>query len=393
MPVNREGQRVPQVTFRTRTESDWRNVSTDEIFKGKKVVVFSLPGAFTPTCSSTHVPRYNELAPALLANGVDRVVCLSVNDAFVMNEGARTQESGNVLMLPDGNGEFTEKMGMLVDKTELGFGKRSWRYSMLVKDGVIQKMFIEPEKPGDPFEVSDADTMLAHINPKAKKPDQVAIFTREGCGFCARAKKLLKDLGYQYGGIPLNHSDRSRVVGAIGATPDDHTRQCAAAALGRPLALHPEAEREIRARFPGQEVTPQRLAMGEFPQGALIIPNPENRIPGFSVAEHHFVPGFPQMAWPMVEWVLETRYRARFDSQKWAEASVLVYEAGESQLIPAMKTVESEYKGVKVFSLPSMGADGSRIHVELGVRGEPAQVEPAMERLRHEVRAAGFPYK
>ena len=195
----------------------------------------------------------------------------------------------------------------------------------------------------------------------------------------------------------LKHAfDSADVVfscGGIGATPDDHTRQCAAAALGRPLALHPEAESEIRARFPGQEVTPQRLAMGEFPQGAVIIPNPVNRIPGFSVAEHHFVPGFPQMAWPMVEWVLETRYRERFDSQKWAEASMLVYEAGESQLIPAMKTVESEYQGVKVFSLPSMGADGSRIHVELGVRGEPAQVEPAMERLRHEVRAAGFPYK
>ena len=181
--------------------------------------------------------------------------------------------------------------------------------------------------------------------------------------------------------------------GGIGATPDDHTRQCAAAALGRALALHPEAEREIRARFPGQEVTPQRLAMGEFPKGATIIPNPVNRIPGFSVADHHFVPGFPQMAWPMVEWVLETRYRERFDSQKWAEASMLVYEAGESQLIPAMKTVESEYQGVKVFSLPSMGADGSRIHVELGVRGDPAQVGAAMDALRREVGAAGFPYK
>ena len=185
--------------------------------------------------------------------------------------------------------------------------------------------------------------------------------------------------------------------GGIGATPDDHTRQCAAAALGVPLKLHPEAEREIRARFagqsPDQEITPQRLAMGEFPQGAKIIPNPVNRIPGFSVADHHFVPGFPQMAWPMVEWVLDTRYRDRFDSQKWAEASVLVYEAGESQLIPAMKTVESEFKGVKVFSLPSMGAKGERIHVELGVRGEPAQVAPAMERLKHEVQSAGFPYK
>jgi molybdopterin-biosynthesis enzyme MoeA-like protein len=181
--------------------------------------------------------------------------------------------------------------------------------------------------------------------------------------------------------------------GGIGATPDDHTRQCAAAALGRGLELHPEAEREIRARFPGGEVTPQRLQMGEFPRGAGIIPNPVNRIPGFSVADHHFVPGFPQMAWPMVEWVLDTRYRSRFDSQKWSESSMLVFQAGESQLIPAMQAVERAFNGVKVFSLPSMGADGSRIHVELGVRGDPAQVSPAMEALRREVASAGFPYK
>jgi len=181
--------------------------------------------------------------------------------------------------------------------------------------------------------------------------------------------------------------------GGIGATPDDHTRQCAAAALGRPLELHPVAEREIRGRFPGGEVTPQRLQMGEFPRGAEIIPNPVNRIPGFSVAEHHFVPGFPQMAWPMVEWVLETRYRSRFDSQKWSESSILVFQAGESQLIPAMQAVERAFNGVKVFSLPSMGADGSRIHVELGVRGDPAQVTAAMEALRHAVASAGFPYK
>jgi len=181
--------------------------------------------------------------------------------------------------------------------------------------------------------------------------------------------------------------------GGIGATPDDHTRPCAAAALGRALELHPAAEREIRARFPGAEATPQRLQMGEFPRGAQIIPNPVNRIPGFSVADHHFVPGFPQMAWPMVEWVLETRYRNRFDSQKWGESSILVFQAGESQLIPAMQTVERTFNGVKVFSLPSMGADGSRIHVELGVRGDPAQVGAAMEALRREVASAGFPYK
>jgi molybdopterin-biosynthesis enzyme MoeA-like protein len=180
--------------------------------------------------------------------------------------------------------------------------------------------------------------------------------------------------------------------GGIGATPDDHTRQCAATAAGKPLLLHPEAEREIRARFAG-EATPQRLKMGEFPAGSAIIPNPVNRVPGFSLGEHHFVPGFPQMAAPMVEWVLDTRYRHLFDSEKWSEASILVYEAGESQLVEAMEKVAAAYAGVKVFSLPSMGPGGSRIHVELGVRGEPAEVAPAMDVLRRCVRDAGFPFK
>jgi glutathione-dependent peroxiredoxin len=217
MLPNREGQKVPQATFRIRSETggDWTTLGTDDIFKGKTVVAFALPGAFTPVCSANHVPRYHEIAPALLANGVDRIVCISVNDPYVMEEWARTQECGNVMMIPDGNGEFTAKMGMLVDKSDVGYGKRSWRYSMLVKDGTIEKMFIEPEKPDDPFEVSDADTMLEYINPKAKKPDQVAILTREGCGYCAKAKKLLKELGYTYSEVKLDRADRSRVVGAI----------------------------------------------------------------------------------------------------------------------------------------------------------------------------------
>jgi glutathione-dependent peroxiredoxin len=215
MLETRAGRKVPQVSFRTRAGGEWKTVTTDEIFNGKTVVVFSLPGAFTPTCSSTHLPRYNELAPAFFANGVDRIVCVSVNDAFVMNEWAKDQESDKVFLLPDGNGEFTDGMGMLVDKADLGFGKRSWRYSMLVRDGVVEKMFVEPQKPGDPFEVSDADTMLAYINPKAKKPDQVAILTRAGCSFCAKAKSLLTELGYDYVEVPLDHKVRSRVVGAI----------------------------------------------------------------------------------------------------------------------------------------------------------------------------------
>ena len=210
-----EGQHVPKATFRTRRDHEWVNLTTDEVFKGKSVIVFSLPGAFTPTCSSSHVPRYNQLEPMFRARGIDEVICISVNDAFVMDEWKRSQHAERVRFLPDGNGEFTQGMGLLVGKEDLGFGKRSWRYSMLVRNGVVEKMFIEPQKPGDPFEVSDADTMLAYVNPKARKPDQVAILTREGCPFCAKAKDLLQRLGYDYVEVPLAHTIRSRVVGAL----------------------------------------------------------------------------------------------------------------------------------------------------------------------------------
>ncbi|AOY01077.1 glutathione peroxidase [Jeongeupia sp. USM3] len=215
MLQNREGQRVPNVTFRVRENNEWKDVTTDDLFKGKTVALFSLPGAFTPTCSSTHLPRYNELAPAFRENGVDTILCVSVNDTFVMNEWAKDQEAQNIVMVPDGNGEFTEGMGMLVDKMDLGFGKRSWRYSMLVKDGVVEKMFIEPQKEGDPFEVSDADTMLDYINPKAKKPDQVVVFSKVGCSFCAKAKALLTEHGYDYVEVPLDNKIRGKALGAV----------------------------------------------------------------------------------------------------------------------------------------------------------------------------------
>ncbi|HEY9748283.1 MAG TPA: glutathione peroxidase [Allocoleopsis sp.] len=219
MLPNREGQSVPDVTFRVRREDQWIKITTDELFKGKTVIVFALPGAFTPTCSSTHLPGYNELASSFKQNGIDDIICLSVNDTFVMNEWARGQEVENITLIPDGNGEFTEGMGMLVDQTALGFGKRSWRYSMLVKDGVIQKMFIEPEEPGDPFKVSDAETMLKYINPKAEKPGCVSLFTKEGCPFCARAKDMLRERGLGYEEIVLGKNATIRSLRAMaGAT-------------------------------------------------------------------------------------------------------------------------------------------------------------------------------
>jgi len=182
--------------------------------------------------------------------------------------------------------------------------------------------------------------------------------------------------------------------GGIGNTPDDHTRQAAAAALDAELALHPDAEREIRGRYAeiGREVSDYALDMGRFPAGSRIIPNPHNRIPGFSWGDHHFVPGFPQMAWPMIEWVLDTYYADRFNRRPSAEAAILVWEGIESALTPLMLRIETEYPGLKVFSLPFLGSAELGRHVELGVRGTPEQVPAAMALMRREVAELGYDF-
>ncbi|NNL57512.1 MAG: glutathione peroxidase [Pseudomonadales bacterium] len=197
------GSRVPEVTFQTLGDEGFQAVSSSDLFRGKTVVVFALPGAFTPTCSSTHLPRYNELAPSFRACGVDSILCVSVNDAFVMNAWRADQHAGNIEFVPDGSGAFSKGMGALVNKDDLGFGLRSWRYSMLVRDGVIEKMFIEPNEPGDPFKVSDADTMLDYIDAKAKKPQRIAVFSKPNCGYCRKAKQLLRDSGLAYEEVEL----------------------------------------------------------------------------------------------------------------------------------------------------------------------------------------------
>ena len=212
---SKEGQRVPQVTFHTRKGHEWENLSSDDIFAGKTVIVFSLPGAFTPTCSSSHVPRFNQLAPVFKEHGVDEIICMSVNDAFVMNNWAVDQKAENITFLPDGNGDFTDGMGLLVDKEDLGFGKRSWRYSMLVKDGVIVKQFNEANVPGDPYAVSDADTMLSYMAPDAKRPLDVSIFTRPDCEYCARAKSLLRERGIIFEELVLNRDFTDRTLRAV----------------------------------------------------------------------------------------------------------------------------------------------------------------------------------
>lgn len=168
--MKKPGDRIPDVTFKVRKDGEWAEWTTRDLFAGKTAVVFALPGAFTPTCSSTHLPGYMVAAKDLAAAGIDVIYCLSVNDTFVMNSWAEDQRvAGEVTMLPDGSGHFSRGMDMLVDKDNLGFGWRSWRYAMLVNDGVIEKMFVEDRnQPGDPFAVSDAQTMLAHVKQRAK---------------------------------------------------------------------------------------------------------------------------------------------------------------------------------------------------------------------------------
>lgn len=175
--------------------------------------------------------------------------------------------------------------------------------------------------------------------------------------------------------------------GGIGATPDDHTRQCAARAAGVELALHPDAQREIEAQF-GAEAYPRRIEMGVFPEGSRIIPNAYNRIPGFSMGRHHFLPGFPSMAWAMMEWVFDQEYLDWHRESPPVDIAIIVKDAGESQLIDLMNDCMRCYPGCKVFSLPTLTAEGRRI--ELGVNGEAALAEEALAFLKQRVSALGF---
>jgi molybdopterin-biosynthesis enzyme MoeA-like protein len=189
--------------------------------------------------------------------------------------------------------------------------------------------------------------------------------------------------------------------GGIGATPDDHTRQAAAIALGLELELHPEAARLIALRTAAMATegkgspdmslpeNRQRLKMGEFPAGADIIPNPYNQIPGFEIRNHFFVPGFPVMAWPMIESVLDTRFADLFHRDRQGERSFLAFELPESTVTPLLERIEVEFPGIRVFSLPSVGEDGQRRHIELGVKGPEHLVDRAYERLLTGTRELG----
>lgn len=181
--------------------------------------------------------------------------------------------------------------------------------------------------------------------------------------------------------------------GGIGATPDDRTRECAGAALGVPLVLHPEAETLLRERF-GDAITPHRLQLGTYPVGSDIIPNPYNQVPGFSIRNHFFVPGFPVMAWPMIEWVLDTRFRGLHHAEDYVESAITVWDAFEGQLIDVMEAVGTRDADVAVFSLPTVAeTPADRRSIELGVKGPAARVGAAMARIKAEVDALGFAWQ
>ncbi len=201
--VSQEGKAVPAVELAEMKDGKARRLHTNELFGGRRVIVFALPGAFTPTCSTAHVPGYVALLKEFKDAGVDDVVCLSVNDPFVMEAWQRSEKAEGVHFIADPFAEFTRAMDMAIDHQDSMLGIRSWRYSMLVNDGKIEKMFIEPNVPGDPFEVSDAETMLRHLSPERKSIGPVLMLARHGCSFCAKAKSLLQEQGIAFDAVYL----------------------------------------------------------------------------------------------------------------------------------------------------------------------------------------------
>jgi len=193
----------------------WSCVTGEELFGDRTVVLFGLPGAYTPTCSTMHLPRFDQVAPLMLGVGVDEIICVSVNDRFVMERWAAEERVERVTMLADGNAALTKALGMLVDKTGDGLGWRSWRYALVAKDGRVGKAFVEPAEAGDPYSVSDADTVLRHLHPTAKLPDQVLMIGRAGCPHCARARELLEQGGFEYVEWQPDAHDRIRALGAL----------------------------------------------------------------------------------------------------------------------------------------------------------------------------------
>lgn len=213
-----EGRRLPHCVFRMRWGGAMADVSSGDLFDGKHVVLFGVPGAFTPTCSSAHVPRFVELAPFLLRNGVDEVVCASVNDAYVLDAWQHDQHAELLTFLPDGNGEFHRALDLLVDKRDEGMALRARRYAMIVDDGTIRTALVEPDVPGDPYGVSSADQVCAALGLAEATPMDIALFTRPGCGWSEKARRLLDRHGLPYEAADL-HPRGIRALSGTTSTP------------------------------------------------------------------------------------------------------------------------------------------------------------------------------
>jgi glutaredoxin-like protein len=200
----RLGTQIPDVELAQLVDAKVVRVRSSDLFRGRKVVLFALPGAFTPTCSSEHVPGYVRMRRQLQDAGVAEVICLSVNDPYVMEAWQRAEKAQSLRFMSDPYGEFSAAMGMLVENRDAALGKRSWRYSLLADNGAIEALFIERDGPGDPFEVSGAETMLKHLKPDYEAPRPALLLARHGCPHCARAKQLLTARGIPFEAVHLS---------------------------------------------------------------------------------------------------------------------------------------------------------------------------------------------
>jgi glutathione-dependent peroxiredoxin len=201
--TSRVGMQIPDVELVELIDAKVVRLRSVDLFRNRRTALFALPGAFTPTCSSEHVPGYVRGLSQLQDAGIAEVICLSVNDPYVMEAWQRAEKAQSLRFISDPYGEFTAAMGMLVDNRDASLGKRSWRYSMLVDNGVVEAMFVEREVPGDPFEVSGAETMMKYLRPGYETPRPAFMLARHGCPHCARAKQLLKDRGIPFEAVHL----------------------------------------------------------------------------------------------------------------------------------------------------------------------------------------------
>jgi len=216
--ISREGSKVPDVELAQLRDGTVHRVHSRELFGGKRVILFALPGAFTPTCSTAHVPGFVARLKDFRDAGIDDVICLSVNDPYVMEAWQRSEKAEGIHFVADPYAEFTDGMGMTIEHRDVPLGTRSWRYSMLVNDGTIEKMFIEPDKPGDPFEVSDADTLWRHLRPNQKTLGPALMLARHGCPHCQRAKELLREKGVPFEAVHLGDELTMQGVKAASGT-------------------------------------------------------------------------------------------------------------------------------------------------------------------------------